>query len=263
MFENVPTRLADAVQNMPDSLRDEGTRYTTAAAFVIAEYVNVQVIGPTMHTEYVDLKEDSTGAIWYGFGVRLTMIGETLFLLRSCPGFHELCRRLRERDFRSAFFETLSARLFFDAGFEIEAQPERQIREQDFDFRAVRQDTSLNIEVTGLTPPQFSLSTLRNALNQKRKQLPADSPGIICCVHPESWFKYRDLSFGLMHVSYQFFSRTGRVNAVVFLSEIHITHPNPDIKEGGIIATKETIPNLSPRVSVPLDFLFRHTRVHN
>jgi hypothetical protein len=47
------------------------------------------------------------------------MLGETLFLLRKCAGFPDICRRLKDRDLRSAFYEALAARLMFEGGFEI------------------------------------------------------------------------------------------------------------------------------------------------
>ena len=110
---------------------------------------------------------------------------ETLFLLRSSPAFAELRKRLEKRALRSSFFEMLAAKQFLKAGFEIDARHPTGVRGQDFDFVATRDNKALNVEVTALQANEFSETTILNALRNKRKQLPADAPAVICCAIPE------------------------------------------------------------------------------
>jgi hypothetical protein len=64
------------------------------------------------------------------------------------------------RDLRSTYFEAYAARMFFERGYEIRARPEAGVRGEDFDFQAVRGEETVNVEVTALTPSEFSLQTV-------------------------------------------------------------------------------------------------------
>jgi hypothetical protein len=254
MFKNVPERLTKAVRKMPKEFRAENIRYLAAAGFVAHEYLGKNLLGPE-GPRYLAYRTLADGSTWFGHAARLTMVGETLFLLRNCSGFDELCRRLQGRDFQSAFFELFAARLFFRSGFDIRARPETGTRGEDFDFSAVQGDMTINVEVTGLKPAGFSARTLDNALEQKRKQLPTDAPGVICCVHPESWFTpERDLSVDLARSAAKLFRASERVNAVVFFSERHL-NLSGDERRGAILHTKEVYISPSPRLPVAVDFL--------
>ncbi|HEX9904297.1 MAG TPA: hypothetical protein VGA77_04965 [Propylenella sp.] len=241
---------------MPKEFRGENVRYVLAAGFVAHEYLGKILLGPG-GPQFLDYRTLADGSAWYGHSARLILVGSTIFVLRSSSGFSELCRRLKGRDFRSTFFELLAARLFLRGGFDIKARPEGGALGKDFDFSAVKGGTTINVEVTGLKPLKFSPGTLKNALKQKRKQLPTDAPGVICCVHPEDWFKSEaDLSVELRRAAMRLFSTSQRVNAVVFLSEIHLD-PAGHGREGGILATKEVYINPVPRLPAPIDFLLR------
>src|SRR5260370_28685974 len=177
----------------------------------------------TKAVKIFEVKRKPDGSVSYEYTVRILLIGETLFLLRSQPGFSEVCRRFSGRYFRSTFFELAAARMFVRVKFEIHAKPETGVRGDDFDFRAVRLGDSIKVEVTALTAPTFSVKTVKNALNAKRKQLPNDSPAILFCIYPESWFAVGPdlLRFGLMHTAFQFFSESKRINTIAFMGEQH------------------------------------------
>jgi hypothetical protein len=253
MFDGVPERLASAVRDIACA-QERRLRYLFAANFVAAEYLGKNFASPEPDP-FLDVREDEAGNIWYGYTVRVTMIGETLFLLRNCTGFPELCRRMKQRDLRSAYYEALAARLFFEEGFDIVARSDTRGRGRDFDFSAARGSDAINVEVTALTKPAFSSRTLTNALEKKRKQLEAEMPSVIFCAHPEGWFSHHDLDFALTYHAAKFFVRTGRVNAIVFTGERHIEVPGRP--EGGLLITKTVWPHPSPRHFVDLGFLFR------
>src|ERR1700730_7749301 len=185
MFENVPETLIDFVKGIPAEERIGSMRYALPAGMVIVQYLRRNPTGAPAD-DFFDPNLD--GSVSYEHTVRLMMVGETLFLLRSHPAFSEFCRRFHGRNFRSTFYELLSARMFLRGKFEIHARPESGIKGDDFDFKAVGPSDLINVEVTTLTAPSFSMKTVKNALDAKRKQLPNDAPAIIFCVYPESWF---------------------------------------------------------------------------
>lgn len=257
MFENVPDRLLAALREIPESLKGE-PRYVYAATSVIAEYLQLMPIGADAN-RFFDFTEMPGGGAGYEHSVRLLTVGETLFLLRSCSGFSEFCRRFRGRDMRSTFFELFAARSFFHSGFDLYARPEADQKREDFDFQATRDGERINVEVTALTAPSFSIKTVKNALDQKRKQLPDSLPAIIFCVHPESWFGEPDLDFALMHTTYKFFSGSKRVNAVVYVGERHYDSSG-DRTVGRLIFLMNVVPNSGARIPIrSLDFLYEHS----
>ena len=225
-FPNVPHRLARAVLTTPDEMRVLPHRYLYPAAFVIAEYLRRNPTGSEADA-FFDFKPKADSSVSFEHTIRVTMVGETLFLLRSQPGFPEFCRRFQGRDFRSTMFELIAARMFLRGGFELYARPEVGAKTKDFDFQAVRtwgygMRDKINVEVTALTTASFSEQTVKNALNAKRKQLPNDLPAIIFCVYPESWVSVGPdaVRSGLVEAANRFFS-SKRVNVVVFMGEQH------------------------------------------
>jgi hypothetical protein len=188
--------------------------------------------------------------------VRTQSIGECLFQLRKCSGFSEICKRLRDVDLRAANYEMFAARLIHDAGFEISVKkPDTYIKGQDFDFSATRNGQTLNAEVTALTAPQFSPTTVWNALHHKAGQLPKTAPALIFCAYPEDWHDVgtspSDIFQGPIT---RFFRSSRRVNAIVLLREIH-KRAGEDDNYGGLFTGKQVFFNQSPRLPILLDFL--------
>jgi hypothetical protein len=154
MFEDIPERLADAVRRIPESLRETtDLRYTAAAGLVIVQFLRQIPTGAEANT-FFDFKRRHGEGTSYERSMRIMFIGETLFLLRSQPGFMELCRRFQDRDFRSTFYELVAARSFLRSKFEIHAKPETGIKKLDFDFTAISRSGCVNAEVTALTTTQ-------------------------------------------------------------------------------------------------------------
>jgi hypothetical protein len=135
--------------------------------------------------------------------------------------------------------------MFIEAGYQVLARPESGVRGQDFDFQAVREGEKINVEVTALTRANFATETIENALQQKRKQLPDTDPSIVFCILPESWWGSESLGPPLTKIVEQFFKKTRRIAAVVFVIEkrfdfvkdgpvgylsiqhLCLSHPNP------------------------------------
>lgn len=227
MFENIPERLTDYLRGAASDF-DRESFYYFAAAFLGVFYLEKNFTKPEP-SDFLDIQRTDRGGIWYGHVGRVILIGETLFLMRSSPGFSEFCRRMRGRDFRSTYFEMYAARMFFEGGYEVRAKPEVGVRGEDFDFQAVTNAETVNVEVTALTPRNFSAQTVENALYQKRKQLPDANASIIFCALPESWATTENLGPTLDELTKRFFKRTRRVSAVVFVIEIHVTQKDQPV----------------------------------
>jgi hypothetical protein len=173
MFENVPERLTEYIRKTPLHIYDSRRElvYLNAASGVIAEYLHKNFFTPSDDQFIGQRKIANTETYWFGYPMRITLIGETLFSMRSSLGFSEFCRRLKGRDLRATFYELWPAKMLLRAGFTILAKAETGIKGQDFDFSAIRELDTINVEVTALTAKTFSVNTILNALNQKRKQL--------------------------------------------------------------------------------------------
>jgi hypothetical protein len=243
-FPNVPERLTAVVRDHMLEFEKTGDRnflYLEAAGYVILEYLQIRCFDANPHPFWKS-SADNEGNIWYGFPLRVILIGETLFLLRNCSGFAEICSRLKERDLRASYYEMLAAKIFVRAGFDVVMRPEKspgriKKRGEEFDFTAIRGKVVIAVEVTALEEKDFYQKTAINALNDKRTQLPKDRPTVFFCVIPPHWEK---LGFNLnewtANIANEFFLRgSRRVNRLVFYLERHID--GPTLQCGGSFLT--------------------------
>ena len=228
MAGGIPDALTAQVRFYGPPWLQDGQRdklYLFAAHKVIEHFIQRNFFAelPRADTVFLDGRSVNVrGDIFYGFPARILLIGESLFLLRQCRGFNEICRRLKSQTLRAAYFEMIAAKQFFRAGFDIQAKPESGIRGEDFDFTALRRAVKINVEVTALDDRKFSAVTVLNALNQKRKQLPRTHPTVIFCVLPERWRSEGiNLNIWAATTAKTFLRQTRRVNAIVFAMEHH------------------------------------------
>jgi hypothetical protein len=179
-FPNVPDKLTVFVRDHMTEYKRTGDRnllYLEAAGGVIRQYTGIYAFSGETDPYLKAEKINQEGGISYVFPLRVLLMGETLFLLRSCDGFDDMCRRLKEqRDLRSAFYELRVARIFFDAGFNINVRPEINKLGEDFDFEASQRDLKINVEVTALKEKEFYEETAFNALDRKENSLLQISP---------------------------------------------------------------------------------------
>ena len=117
MLENVPQRLTDYLRGAASDF-DRESFYYFAVAYVGLFYLGKNFTKPET-SDFLDIQRTNRGGIWYGHVGRVLLIGETLFLMRSSPGFTEFCRRMRGRDLRSTYFEMYAARMFLEGGYEV------------------------------------------------------------------------------------------------------------------------------------------------
>jgi hypothetical protein len=220
MSEGVPKHLTEYLRGAASDF-DRESFYYFAAAYLEMFYLGKNFTNSET-SDFLDVRRTTRGGIWYGHVGRVLLIGDALFLMRLSPGFSEFCRRMRDRDLRSTYFEMYAARMFLEGGYEVRAKPEAGVRGEDFDFQAIADGETVNVEVTALTAKNFSSQTVENALNQKRKQLPNTDASVIFCMLPESWATTEGLGPILGELTMQFFDNTRRVSAVVFVVETHV-----------------------------------------
>ncbi len=180
-----------------------------AALAVVAYYIGPELAGELFRV---------------GDNVPIAHTGVTLFEMRNAKGFGEFCNRMRKRPGVSAFFELYSARVFLEAGFQIECWPEREhrVKGEDFDFSARLGEIIVNVEVTSLDREVYALKPVVNTLKKKKNQLPSGAPAVIFCKFPASWFDRADFqpNIDLFFAACRFFGGTERINAVVFLCDV-------------------------------------------
>lgn len=185
--------------------------YIAAAYYLIERFVSKEVADRYFQME--------GGTMTARVGMAMTTIGETIFELKDRPALVEFCRRLRNRDPRSAFQEAMAARLFMENGFAITAVSESGVKGNDFDFRAKKAGQTVCVEVTMLQAPAYSEATLKNAFAAKVKQMPKEKPGVIWCVVPPAWLADNDAPAKLAAQAHRLFGVSKRVNAIVYLGE--------------------------------------------
>lgn len=124
---------------------------------------------------------------------------------------------MKQRDFRSSFYELTAPRAFLLKGYQIRLVEPTSQKGADFDFLAYREDERINAEVTALTRPEFSEESALSALNKKRKQLPKNAPAVIFCVVPEKWLQPFDTTVERFDkLANAFMRSTARINALHF-----------------------------------------------
>lgn len=150
--------------------------------------------------------------------LRVTQLADMLYELRDQPCIDEVVRRARTRDLERTFFELRVARHLHRHGLEVHARPEKNVKGQDFDFIVKSNRGQAAVEATGLTAPEFKLSSVVERLKHKRKQLPEDMPGLLMAFVPSAWDPNTTDS-NLQKVAAEFMRQTQRVNHLLLIQE--------------------------------------------
>lgn len=152
--------------------------------------------------------------------MRVVHLGEMIVNFQNCRGIEKVVEMLRVGDVEAAFAELEVAKVlaFYGRSFRfvdpIGKKGSDYDLEVEFDQHWACADTKCKLETTS-----ESLSTLRDSLEQARRQLPADRPGVVFVKAPHTWSA---LDKGTSHtdifkdVTRRFFATTQRVVSVVF-----------------------------------------------
>lgn len=238
-----------AIRHECGELDDSVSREFVVASFIIKKFLGI--LPRDFPKEFPNFgMEDSDQRLLFQF--RVGLIAEFLYLLRSVHGFEILIDRFRERDIRSVFYEAQAASLMLAQGFDVEVRREQGRRGEDFDFTANKLLCYLNVEVTEIKNPVFSLNAIRNKLAEKRSQFPDNNAAVLFVYLPLEWEHQIDLKFFLMNETLKFFKKSSRINGVVYSwNRVYRVGTG-----GACVVCKYSIANSSARHPIDIGFLF-------
>jgi hypothetical protein len=224
------------------------------APYIAASYLLIEhLVSKSIADQYFQI---GGGKMTAAVGMALTTVGETIFELRSRSCLVEFCRRIATREPRASFHEALAARIFMENGFKVVAISETGVKGSDFDFSVRKWGQTVCVEVTTLTPPEFSPRTIQNALKAKVTQMRPDKPGVIVCFVPESWYSNAGATPEMARQARRLFGNSKRVNAVVYIGEQHNEVEVANEKYGMLQFRSIAVLNETARHPVPaLEFL--------
>jgi hypothetical protein len=112
---------------------------------------------------------------------RVIRLADALFTLISGPveGFGSLKDRFVYRPTKPCFIEAEVASLLVRNGFQIKIIKETGVRGEDFDLLAIRDGTTVSVEVTSKVEGPLRTQTIENTLHAKRDQVPANRPAVL------------------------------------------------------------------------------------
>ncbi|MBM0206588.1 hypothetical protein JNW90_28955 [Micromonospora sp. STR1s_5] len=118
--------------------------------------------------------------------------------------------------------------MFQTSGYEISFVAETGRRGDDFDFTAHKNGTDVAVEVTHIKRDRFYVSTLRNKLQEKRTQVPADRPAVLCIFVKTGWVEHAAIEQDTQIVIDGFFKQSRRYGCVLINFETwHDTSVGP------------------------------------
>jgi hypothetical protein len=134
-------------------------------------------------------------------------------------GFDVLRERLRRLNTESSFVEAEIASLLVFNDFGVRIMKETGVRGADFDFSVTRGGTTISVEVTSKRRGALTAQTIKNTLDSKRNQVPADRPAVLYMHVPREWMRGRRAFNLFSRTISDFFLHSRRFNAIVLVSE--------------------------------------------
>ena len=149
---------------------------------------------------------------------RMCYLAHYLFLLRDADGFDTILERIKTRESRAPYYETMIAAFHRIASYDIFVSVESVTKGSDFDFRGEKDQAAIAVEVTALTNEAFSQQNISNVLAHKRSQMPPALPGSLYCILPDKWFEQGPNPLpDIIAVTNAFFRRSKRINYVTYV----------------------------------------------
>ncbi|MCJ2068667.1 hypothetical protein MKK75_07605 [Methylobacterium sp. J-030] len=216
----LPRELISAIQNIPDDCR--GAKYAFAA-YEFIKFVSSFEVREYMFADFPIVEGCPSER-------RLEWLAASLYILRNEAVMPELCRRLREREIRSTYFEISAACFCREIGFSVMPSPGIPKRGLDYDFTIeieplvsdgpLGRSEKINVEVTELQSVAFNTKRVVSSLNAKRRHLPTGSANMIFCKIPYQWPGISpDIRTDLNDVCEKFFRTSKRVNVIMLMRE--------------------------------------------
>lgn len=247
--------VADIIRQFSSDYRAEHDLFHAAQALIMHFFgkyiINSEITPDRVTGKGVDIRSINTPGV-RRYTVRMVHLAETLFDLRHQPGFPNLLDRIKFAQqaqlpniSRRAGFECTIAALFCTMGYAIHARKEVNKIKEDYDFTAVSSSERINVEVTTLKNREFSPNSIKNALKQKKRQLPEDNPAVIAVVLPGRWFSPENMESAI-EVANAFLRGTKRPNYVIYYWHMVLEEP------GILLQYYSKVRNPDPRHSAPM-----------
>lgn len=151
-------------------------------------------------------------------GFRLIELSEVLFNLQDAPGFDECILKMRNGDIEGTYAELDFARMLYLNRVPFRFVVPQGIKKSDYDFEILYPnnvvacaDAKCKIEAT-----EYTENGLRNVLNEGRKQLPNDLPGIVFVKVPARWIADPAFLESSINVARRFLGGVRRIVSVKF-----------------------------------------------
>lgn len=221
-------RLTNKIKKVAKAIRESSQNrdefYLRVAEFVVAECIRIAPNNPA----FGDFFEHPSGEPEHAwrYSARIMSVAEPLYKLRDIDGFGVICRRMTvQRSLKDAACELYAASMFFDAGFKLQVKAQSDKKGSDFDFRATKNGTPVNVEVSSIECEAYSSERVFKKLRAKKSQLPANEANALFIFVPEQWFDGSDdVNMALQLDAGAFMiGETERINAVIFMNETHQT----------------------------------------
>jgi hypothetical protein len=214
----------------PEIAQDYGRRHFVLAGYIInaftgPEWVEYHMLANTLGasgaTGYFQL--DYTNDIARETkSLRMFELAETMFNLQMVEGFHECIDRLKTGDagqIEATLAELEFAKLLHWHNLRFRfVVPENRSAGDNYDFE-IRLDTHPIVCADAkckLESTNIDATSVRNTLQEGRRKLPRDKPGILYVKIPQHWYDNPAISGELKQVAQNFLRNTERVVLVCY-----------------------------------------------
>jgi hypothetical protein len=216
----------------PEYTQDYGRRHFNLFTHVIHEFLGKEwlnknlfahALRPDLARPFGFLELDfATDEIRENKSLRIFDLAEILLNLQLIEGFDDCLKRLRDADaeqVESTFAELQVGKLLYihDVNFRFVPQTGEKGADYDYDVEfaggwKAAAEAKCRIESQSINP-----KAVKSLLDQARKQLPENKPGIIFVKVPQHWFVARnEMAAELRAITREFLRGTGRVVSVKF-----------------------------------------------
>lgn len=214
----------------PEIAQDYGRRHFVLSGYIISAFTGPEwverhmlanTLGATGAGGYFQM-DFSNDIARETKSLRMFELSETMFNLQMVEGFHECIDRLKTGDadqIEATLAELEFAKLLYwhDLNFRFVA-PENRSGGDNYDFEIsldthpiVCADAKCKLESTTI-----DASSVRNTLQEGRRKLPRDKPGILYVKIPQHWYDNTEMSAELQRIAENFLRNTERVVLICY-----------------------------------------------
>jgi hypothetical protein len=149
---------------------------------------------------------------------RVTDLAEVLFNLQPVRGFHECVERMRCGDIEGTFAELDLGRMLFlhKRLFHYVIPVSKKGFDYDVEIVYPKNVTACADAKCKIEGREFNVKTIENTLEDARKQLPKDRPGIIFVKIPQEWMEVSDFTIQAREIAQKFFRKTERIVSIKY-----------------------------------------------